>query len=100
MVFMRFISLKVRNWLPNFRICLFGFANPVLRDYLTTDACFIAIVEVDYMVDFSRAPSMTCPTSDNHGGVLATGNPYKNILKKKHLPITAGNYCQTADFHK
>lgn len=75
----------------------YGLANHVLRDYLTADICFIAVHEIGHMVGFSHDSSMTYPTSDNRGAVVATGNIYKDMLAKKQFPITTGNYYLQSD---
>lgn len=75
----------------------FGVANHVLRDYLTLDICFVAVHEIGHMVGYSHDSSMTYPTADNRGAVVATGNIYKGMIAKKDLPITTGNYYLKTD---
>ncbi len=75
----------------------FGLANHVLHDYLTMDICSIAVHEIGHMVGFSHDSSMTYPTADKRGAVVATGIIYKDMLAKKQLPITTSNYYLPTD---
>lgn len=75
----------------------FGVANHVLNDYLTKDVCFIAVHEIGHMIGYSHDSSMTYPTSDNRGAVVATGNIYKQMITKNELPITKSNYYKQTD---
>lgn len=75
----------------------YGVADHVLKDYLTKDVCFIAVHEIGHMIGFSHDSSMTYPTPDNRGAVVATGNAYKEMLAKKQFPVTTGNYYLSTD---
>jgi hypothetical protein len=75
----------------------FGLADYLLVKYMAKNICFEAVHEIGHMVGFSHSSSMTYPTSDNRGAVVATGNMYLMMIAKGLLPIKTSNYYKPSD---
>lgn len=75
----------------------FGLAEYLLQKYTTRNICYESIHEIGHMVGFSHDSSMTYPTSDNRGAVVATGNVYLAMIAQNMLPIKTGNYYKPSD---
>ncbi len=75
----------------------FGLADYLLKKYMTGDICYESVHEIGHMVGFAHSSSMTYPTSDNRGSVIATGNVYKDMLAKGLFPIKTSNYYKPTD---
>jgi len=75
----------------------YGLADYLLVKYMTKNICFEAVHEIGHMVGFSHSSSMTYPSSDNRGAVVATGNVYLMMIAKGLLPIKTSNYYKPSD---
>jgi len=78
-----------------------GYAEHVIRDYISIDASYITAHEVGHCVGYGHSSNMTYPVTFNNvstGFSPLTGRIIQKFFNEKLFPVTLDNYYKPADF--